>query len=229
MARVSLMVLLATAAVLSACERTEKPAGPTAPSGPVTERAGPARWNATTGGFEFNGKPLKTAKLWTFEGSTEGFTAVSSKIVPASDQGLSVQVADPTLRSPKGLNVPGAQYPLVLVRLTRTAAGEGWDGALYYATANHPEASTFFGKPLGAVAPALNETVTLVYDMAHQTVGAPDWTASTIDEIRLDIEDKAGGGFIIRQIAIAESPGPDALGPAPAAPPAPAPAAAPKP
>ena len=202
----TLIGILAVVALLAGCDRAaHKPSAPAA-TGPTTERAGPGRWNAATGGFELNGRPLKTIKLWTFEGSTDGFTAVHSKITPAADQGLSIQIADPTIRSPKGLNVPGGQYPLVLVRLTRTAAGDAWDGALYYSTAAHPEASTFFGKPTPAAPPAVGETVTLVYDMGHQTVGGPDWSQSNIDEIRLDIEDKAGGAFIIRQIAIAENP-----------------------
>ena len=58
----------------------------------------------------------------------------------------------------------------------------------------------------------MGETTTLVYDMSRQAVGAPDWTQSTIDQIRFDVEDRPGGGFVIHQIAIAESPDPAALG-----------------
>ncbi|WP_309605926.1 hypothetical protein [Phenylobacterium sp.] len=195
-------------ALLAGCDR---PAGQSAanargPAAAQVERAGPAHWNATTGGFELDGKPVKTVKLWTFDGSTEGFATLRSKIVPADGQGLAVTIVDPILRSPKGLNVPGARFSLVLVRLTRTAAGAGWDGALYYSTANHPESIAYLGKPMSGANPAVNETTTLVYDMRRQTLGAPDWTESTIDQIRLDIEDKAGGAFVIRQIAIAENP-----------------------
>ena len=123
MKRLPWIGLAAAAALLASCHRPTDQAK--APSGPVPagpERAGPVRWNAATGAFELNGKPLKTVKLWTFDGSTDGFTAMGSKIAPAAGQGLAVAIADPTIRSPKGLNVPGAQYPLVLVRLTRTAA-----------------------------------------------------------------------------------------------------------
>lgn len=205
--RLSLTGVLAVTALLAGCDRpAPRPAAPAASVGQTTERAGPVQWNTTTGAFELNGQPLKSIKLWTFEGSTDGFTAVRSKITPAPDQGLAIQIADPTIRSPKGLNVFGGQYSLVLVRLTRTASGEAWDGALYYSTAAHPEASTFFGKPTPATPPAVGETVTLVYDMGRQTVGAPDWIQSNIDQIRLDIEDKAGGAFVIRQVAIAENP-----------------------
>jgi hypothetical protein len=178
------------------------------------ERPGPVRWNTAAGDFELNGKPLKTAKLWTFDGSTDGFTPVRSKIAPAVGQGLTVTIADPTIRSPKGLDVPGGRYPLVLVRLTRTAAGSLWDGALHYTTPAHGEAFNFLGKPLSGANPALGETTILVYDMSRQAKGAPDWMQSTIDQIRLDIEDKPGGAFVIRQVAIAEDPDPAALAPA---------------
>jgi hypothetical protein len=211
------------AALLASCHRpVDQPSSvaSTVPAGP--ERAGPVRWNASAGRFEVNGSPVKTAKLWTFDGSTDGFTGLGSKITPALGQGIAVTVADPTIRSPKGLNVPGAQYPLVLVRLTRTAPGALWDGALAYSTSTHPESASYLGKPISGANPAIGETTTLVYDMSRQPVGAPDWMQSTIDQIRFDLEDKPGGGFLIRQIAIAENPAPPA---APA--PAPAPAAKP--
>jgi len=219
--------LLVALAVLSACGRpaeTSKTATPAAASAPPVERAGPVRWNAAAGGFELNGKPVKTLKLWTFDGSTEGFTPVGSKVSPAPGSGLSVIVADPTLRSPKGLNVPGGQYQLVLVRLTRTQPGAAWDGALYYSTAAHAETINFFGKPKSGADPKVGETTTLVYDMSKLAAGGPDWTQSTIDQIRFDLEDRPGGAFLIRQVAIAEDPD-AAAAPAPTATPATPPAA----
>jgi len=215
--------LLVALAVLSACGRpaeTSKVPASAPASAPVVERAGAVRWNAASGGFELNGKPVKTLKLWTFDGSTEGFTPVGSKVSPAPGSGLSVIVADPTLRSPKGLNVPGGQFPLVLVRLTRTQPGAAWDGALYYSTAAHAETINFFGKPQSGADPKPGETTTLVYDMSKQAAGGSDWMQSTIDQIRLDLEDRPGGAFVIHQVAIAENPD-AAAGPPPAAPSAP--------
>ncbi len=200
--------LLAVGA-LAACSRpaTKASSAQAAAPAPIgTERAGPARWNATTGQFELNGKPVKTAKLWTFDGSTDGFTAVGSKILPAAGQGLSITILDPTIRSPKGLKTPGGQYALVLVRLTRTAPGTAWDGALYYSTAGHSETINFLGKPTSGADPKVGETTTLVYDMTRQALGGPDWTQSVIDQIRFDLEDHPGGAFVIRQIAIGENP-----------------------
>lgn len=226
MKRLPWIGLAAAAVLLASCNRPGDPAK--ASAGPVAqgpERAGPFSWNAATGGFEMAGKPLRTVKLWTFDGSTDGFTAVASKVFPAPGQGLAVTIADPTIRSPKGLDVPGGQYSLVLVRLTRTAAASGWDGALYYSTAGHSEAIKYLGKPLSGANPAVGETTTLVYDMSRQAMGAPDWMTSTIDQLRFDIEDKPGGGFVIRQVAIAENPNPAAA--EPASPPAAAPAAKP--
>jgi hypothetical protein len=222
-------VSFAALAVLAACSRpseTSKSAPPPAVAGPIVERPGPVTWNASANTFELAGHPLKALKVWTFDGSTDGFTPVGSKVTPAAGSGLSVIVADPTLRSPKGLNVPGGQYPLVLVRLTRTQAGALWDGALYYSTEGHPEGIGFFGKPIAGADPKLGETTTLVYDMSRQANGAPDWTQSTIDRIRLDLEDRPGGAFLIRQIAITDDPDASALATGAAAPAAPAAAAA---
>jgi hypothetical protein len=221
------LALVAVVAVLASCGRpADRARAPTTPAGPGVERPGPVRWNAATGGFELNGKPLKTVRLWTFDGSTDGFTAMGSRIVPAAGQGIAVAIVDPTIRSPKGLDVPGGQYPLVLVRLTRTAAGSLWDGALYYTTAAHSETANFFGKPISGADPRVGETTTLIYDMSRQAIGGPDWTQSNIDQIRFDVEDKPGGAFVIRQIAIAENPESGALGSIATPPPA---SAAPKP
>ncbi len=199
--------LSAVAVLLVCCNRADKaPETPAAPAVPAVERSGPVSWNAASGAFMRDGKPLKAVKLWTFDGSTEGFTGLGSKVSPAPGQGLAVTVADPSLRSPKGLNIPGDQYSLVLVRITRTGPGEAWDGALYYTTATHPESINFLGKAKGGVKPDLNETVTLVYDMSRPAAGGGDWLTSTVDQIRLDIEDKPGGRFVIHQVAIAENP-----------------------
>jgi hypothetical protein len=198
--------LAVAAALVVACSRpADQTQAPAVSAGPTVERAGPVAWNATTGAFELSGKPLKTAKLWTFDGSTDGFTGGRSVVAPAQGEGLAVTIVDPALRSPTGLDVPGGQYSQVIVRLTRVAAGGAWDGALYYATPAHPDSPAFLAKPTGAQ-PALGETVTLVYDMSRPAAGAGDWLESRIDHIRLDLEDKAGARFVIHQVAIAENP-----------------------
>lgn len=168
------------------------------------ERPAPITWNGETGGFELAGKPLRTVRLWTFDGSTEGFTARESEVLPADGPGLHVRMRDPTLRSPRGLAIDGSVYSLVLVRLTRLKAGGAWDGALYYATPLHGESAQFFGKPLQGADPQVGETTLLIYDMRHPAAGGEDWRTAEIDQVRLDLEDKAGGEFLIHQVAIAE-------------------------
>ncbi|MBS0361382.1 MAG: hypothetical protein JSR98_08375 [Proteobacteria bacterium] len=214
------IAVVAFAAALAGCHRpTMKAQAPAESAAP--DRPGPAQWNAASGAFTLNGKPVTAVKLWTFDGSTDGFTTARSQITPAAVQGATMTVVDPILRSPKGLNVPGGRYNLVLIRLTRLAPGALWDGALHYTTGTHGEEAGYFGKPVAGADPKVGETTTLVYDMAHQKRGGPDWTSSTIDQIRLDIEDKPGGVFVIRQVAIAEDPDPAAM--AALAPPSPAP------
>ena len=94
MKRLPWIGLAALAVLMAACHRPttkDQSAAAQVPAGP--ERAGPVRWNAATGGFELSGKPLKTVKLWTFDGSTEGFTTVGSRISPAPGQGVAVVMA----------------------------------------------------------------------------------------------------------------------------------------
>lgn len=171
---------------------------------PKTERPGPVTWSDATGAFSFAGKPMRAAKLWSFDGSTEGFTSKGSEVSFVEPAGLELKVADPILRSPSGLAVDGSLYSTVLIRLTRVKAGAGWNGALYYSNPVHGETGAFFGKPVAGGDPAVGETVTLVYDMGHQAVGAGDWPISLVDQIRLDMENGPGAEFVIHQVAIAE-------------------------
>jgi len=187
---------------------------------PANPRAQKVAWNEAAGAFEIGGKALKAGRLWTFDGSTEGFVLAGGSVLPAAPTGLAVRNADfdPMLRSPKGLELDGNRYSLVLVRLTRHRPGAAWDGAIFYSTANHGESGDFRSKPVEGAAPGVNETVVLVYDMAHPKKGGDDWIDSIIDSLRIDTDDQAGGTFTIHQVAVTENPGPAALGVAPPAP-----------
>lgn len=175
-------------------------------------------WNEGKDAFEIAGKPLKAGRLWTFDGSTEGFVLTGGAALPGAPVGLEIQNerADPMLRSPTGLALDGRRFSLVLVRMTRTRPGAAWDGAIFYRTANHGESGEFQAKPVDGADPAVNETVVVVYDMSRLKSGGDDWRTSQIDQIRLDTDDQAGGGFVIHQIAVTENPGPEALGAGPA-------------
>ena len=216
---------------LSACDRpapwarTPSPASPsaltqTAQQAPPVVRSQAIRWDGPQGQFELNGQPLKAGRIWTFDGSTEGFVPVGGDAIPAVPTGLRLTntASDPVLRSPKALELNGGRYSLVLVRLTRVRASKSWDGTLYYSTLAHPEAIGFHSRPIFGGNPLANETMILVFDMAHPKSGGGDWTGSLIDQIRLDTDDTAGGEFVIHQIAISQNPGLAALGVSPAPP-----------
>ncbi|WP_332773699.1 hypothetical protein [Phenylobacterium sp.] len=218
-------ILSATALLLAGCDEPApwaRPAkGPPVAQAPTNLRAQKVAWNEAAGAFEVGGKPLKAGRLWTFDGSTEGFVLAGGSVLPATPMGLAVRNVDfdPILRSPKGLELDGNRYSLVLVRLTRHRPGAAWDGAIFYSTVNHGESGDFRSKPVEGAAPGVNETVVLVYDMAHPKKGGEDWINSVIDSLRIDTDDQAGGTFTIHQIAVTENPGPAALGVTP--PPAP--------
>jgi hypothetical protein len=215
---------LALVLALTACDqpapRTIKRAPVPQPSLPVdkpvapTTRAQPITWDASDGTFRLGATPLKSVRMWTFDGATDGFVLTGGLTGLAQNAGLrlSNQAPDPALRSPRGLEINGARGSLVLVRLTRKQASPAWDGSLYYSTAGHGESQGFFAKPVMGGSPAVNETLILAYDMAHPTGGGDDWTTSLISQIRLDTDDSPGGAFVIRQIAVTENPGREALG-----------------
>jgi len=177
-------------------------------------------WDEASGSFTGDGQKLQAGRLWTFEGSTHGFVLAGGQVAPAEPAGLAValRVFDPILRTPSGLDLDGSRYSLVLVRLTRVAAGSVWDGTLFYATDAHPESGDYMAVPLDRTPPVLNETVILAYDLRRPYKGGDDWITSRIDQLRLDLDDQPGGEFLIHQVAIVEPPSatpPPALRPAP--------------
>lgn len=231
----NLAILATLAALLASCDEPAPPRGPLAKAQaeaaaaraattPAAERKQPIRWNETSAAFEFRGQPLKAAKLWTFDGATDGFVMTGGEAGLSEKSGLQVveTAPDPILRSPSGLNIDGSVNTLVIVRLTRAAEGQSWSGVVHYATANHGESAEFMAQPLLGSAPAINETVILVYDMARLKRGGADWTQSIINQLRFDFEDLPGGEFLVRQVAVAANPDPAALvaaaGPAPTGP-----------
>lgn len=181
--------------------------------GPAVNRPQPIRWNETEGRFELDGQTLRAVKLWTFDGSTDGFTMTGGEVSLPKGPGLWVaeQSTDPILRSPSGLDVDGSINTLVLVRVTRASAGGAWSGALHYVTAAHGESAAFMALPVQGANPAVNETTILVYDMTRLVNGGSDWEQSIIQQIRIDLEDQAGGEFLVRQVAIARNPNPAAF------------------
>ena len=172
------------------------------------EVTGPIRWDAARGAFVADGKVLRAEKLWTFDGTSDGFVAAGGEAVPADRAGLAVRESGDalSLRTPRGLNVDGHTRSLFLVRLTRVKAARPWDGTVYYSTKAHGETQAFFAKPAYGADPAVNETQVLVYDMRQLRAGGEDWKTSIIDQVRVDLDAAPGGAFVVHQVAIAQSP-----------------------
>jgi hypothetical protein len=210
--RLPLLVLplLALAACDEPAPRRRAAAPPPAVAVPAAERTSPIAWDAAKGAFVLNGKLLKSARLWTFDRSADGWTGAGVTLRPAPGGGLSVSntAFDPILLSPAALAIDGGRNPLVVIRLTRVKAGGDWSGTLFYVTAGHGAAEAFHGRPADLKDVAVNETATLIYDMSRPAAGGADWTASVIDQLRFDTDDQAGGAFVIRQIAVAGNPDP---------------------
>jgi hypothetical protein len=214
--RSNLLLAAAACLIVAACDKPKgAPADPVA-APPVAEPARPApvrpvepvKWDESSGRFTVDGAVLKTAHLWRFDGSTEGFAAASAQIEPAQGGGLRVveQAIDTIVRSPQNLAIEGGRYNGVVVRLTREKEASKWDGALFFTTPAHGETAGFFGKPLRGADPVAGETTVMVYDMANLRKGGGDWTASTITGLRLDLDDQPGGQFVIHQIAVVALP-----------------------
>ena len=208
--------LLAAAAVLAltGCDQPSPRHPRLAPrptplsTAPIARRPPSVAWSSADRAFVLYGKTLRAERSWTFDGSTGGFQATGAGVAPAQGSGLSVQLSGPdaALRSPRGLKVRGGARPLILVRVTRLRAGGAWDGTIYYTTAAHGESEKFLARPVVGWDPAVNETVTLVYDMSRLRAGGRDWIKSRIEQIRLDLDDQPGGAFVIRQLVIAANP-----------------------
>ena len=224
--RLALYPALLAALTLAACDRSavrvEKrapkpvaavplgtPISPPKPHAFPDDPPSPVTWNAGKAVFEVNGRSLRAEKVWTFDGATDGFVATHAEVIPADGAGLALKIGgrDTILRTPRGLNVAGANRSVVLVRLTRTGAAKRLDPTLYYSTAAHGEGQSWFAKPVFGGHPRLNDTTTMVFNLHRPAAGEGDWKSSVIDQVRLDLDDGPGGAFVIRQVAIAQDPG----------------------
>lgn len=154
---------------------------------------------------QFEGPGLQVVRSWDFAASLHGFVADGGELRHQPGVGVELisQSGDPKLRSPTGIDLPGATANLVLVRMARAVAAGPWDGALYYATGDHGESAAYMALPVGTWPPETATPVTLVYDMTHLARGEGDWTRRRISQLRLDTEAAPGGVVLIAQIALA--------------------------
>ncbi|MDP1617907.1 hypothetical protein [Phenylobacterium sp.] len=160
------------------------------------------RWDQETRQFRSGPHPLQIVAAWRFENATHGVSAVNASLTPTPD-GLRVVATanDAGIRTPAGLRLNGRYADLVLVRLTRLAEAPSWDGSLYYATDGQGESAERRAAPQPASSPPIGVPTLLIYDMKQPSVGRA-WRRSQIDQIRLDLDNEAGGAVLIHEIAI---------------------------
>lgn len=184
---------------LGACDKPNYPE-------PSRNWAASVAWDEASEGFLVDGRPAAVVKAWDFAKGPVQVEAENVVSRHVAGQGLDVSsvAPDAILRIP--LNLRGSDASLVVVRLTRVKAGAGWDGALYYVTKRHGEVRAFVGYPGDPAAPPAGVPVVLVYDMEELPAGGGDWMKSTIEHIRLDLDNEAGGEVIIHQIALVREP-----------------------
>lgn len=185
---------------LAACDK---------PNGPEPARAWDklVAWDEAEDRFQLGARPAGLVKLWDFERGATGFEAANARLTSLPGQGLGVVATapDPFLRTPAALSLSGASARLLVVRLTRLRATKAWDGALYYSTDLHGESPKFMTYPLNGP-PIAGSPTTLVYDLSDLRAGGRDWSRSTVEQIRLDLDTGSGGEVVVHQIALLREP-----------------------
>lgn len=97
------------------------------------------------------------------------------------------------------LNIPGATYDKVRMRIRRTA-GSGWDGLLFYWNANHGFHGSFY-QGIAVDPTILNKWVIVEWDMGTSSNPA-DWAGGTTTSLRFDLGNSAADVFDIDWISV---------------------------
>ncbi|NWC38339.1 hypothetical protein [Pseudomonas tolaasii] len=145
---------------------------------------------------------------WQFEKNVEGWaSANATMLVENGNLRLTTTAIDPFMVSPT-LDINGATFTKVKVRLTRRAGDPGafWDGKVFYATSGHAFSPNFF-KQIPSPNIAIGQTKILEWDMTALTAGGTDWSTSTITQLRIDLDQAAGGAFDIDWISVEDANG----------------------
>ena len=190
-------LLAAAALVLTACDT-----GTAVPASAPEAAAEPAAASETV---------TATAQTsWTWSGGDlQGWTVNLPNAVISwpGTGGLSLaapaEPASPDLfiRSPL-LSVAGKDYSRIAVDLEAVVPATDLDLAIYYATTEHGESFDYRGGPLDGTPFAAGERGVLIYDMLNQAAGAPDWTESTVTQIRFDLPQGANSNYIVHSIKL---------------------------
>jgi hypothetical protein len=130
------------------------------------------------------GKPLDIYAPYynyDFTSSVEGFT-YNGCTVSVADSLLTVTSisGDPVFVTPT-ISMSGKVNNIIRLKIRRLA-GSGFDGGIFYSTTNHSFTESYKG-----YLPTIGTSWQVIeVDMASQAVGAPDWTTSTITQVRFD-------------------------------------------
>lgn len=153
----------------------------------------------TAGSFD-----VAPGNSWNFDGSTEGWeTNAANMVVGSGFIRLSATGIDPQFMSPSAYTTfNGALYTIIRAKITRRGGTTAdWDGLCFYSTASHGFASGYY-KRVANPNLAVGQSAIIEWDMSALDAGGNDWTANTIQRIRLDFGNTTGSVFDIDWVAV---------------------------
>lgn len=146
---------------------------------------------------------------WNFDRDTEGWTGVNctvSRVTVASNAYLRLSAptsANFSAASPTFTDFNGRIYNRVRVKAKRVS-GSGWEGNLYYTTAEHGNSASYYKNVPRPANDAVGQWFLLEFDMTQLTAGGTDWYngATVIKSIRLDLGNTLSDSFDIAWVSI---------------------------
>lgn len=138
-------------------------------------------------------------QTWEFRGSAEGWITTNASIAANADTITLTATGENPQLGLVGLNINGATYDKVRVRIRRVA-GTGWRGVLFYGTSARSYSGSYKKVLLDSV--ASTGFVVIEFDMANLTAGGTDWKSNTITQLRFDFGNVAGDAFEIDWISV---------------------------
>ena len=138
-------------------------------------------------------------QTWEFRGSAEGWITTNASITANADTITVTATGGNPQLGLVGLNINGATYDKVRVRIRRVA-GTGWRGVLFYGTSARSYSESYKKVLLDSV--ASTNFVVIEFDMANLTAGGADWKSNTITSLRFDLGNVTGDAFEIDWISV---------------------------
>ena len=138
-------------------------------------------------------------QTWEFRGSAEGWITTNASITANADTITVTATGGNPQLGLVGLNINGATYDKVRVRIRRVA-GTGWRGVLFYGTSARSYSESYKKVLLDSV--ASTGFVVIEFDMANLTAGGADWKSNTITSLRFDLGNVTGDAFEIDWVSV---------------------------